>query len=191
VPARPLPPSFYRLGPARRRVPSRICVPETLSSGPRLSALSPSSNFWSAHPPWPRPRLREFQPLPTRPTPTQAPPIRSVISPTHRHPSSLSLVRRSFSELSEDRRRSSCPCARSAIIVGASPCLSPRCPQLETRLNLLSPSLVPSARAHWSFPRAAGKPPPSTQALVVSLPPFRVPESSFEVSNPDQPLFSP
>jgi hypothetical protein len=108
------------------------------------------------------------------------PPICLTISPTRRHPSSLSLVRHSFSELLEDRSRSPCPRARSAITVGASSCLSPqwvppRCPQLETRLILLSPSLVPSARAHKSFPRASRKTPPSTQDLTVSLLPFKGP----------------
>jgi hypothetical protein len=66
----------------------------------------------------------------------------------------------------------------------------PRCPQLETHLNLLSPSLVPSAHAHWSFPRAVGKPPPSTQAPTVSLPTFKGPGAVSQGNSPTHaPIF--
>jgi hypothetical protein len=88
APARPLPPSLYRLGLACRCVPLRICVLEPQPGGPRLSALSPSSNFQFAHPPWPHPRPREFRPPPTRLTPTQAP-SRPLCHFPHSHPARL------------------------------------------------------------------------------------------------------
>jgi hypothetical protein len=155
-----------------------------------LSALCPSSNFRSAHPQWPH-NVRANPGHHPRAQPLLKPPlVHSAIPPTHTHPSLPSLVRRSFSELSEDRRRSLCPRARSAVTVGASPCLSPWCPQLETCLNLLSPSMVPSARAHRSFPRATGEPPSLTQALVVSLPPFKGPRVFSQGKQPSHaPIF--
>jgi hypothetical protein len=81
------------------------------------------------------------------------------------------------------------PARPSAVTVGASPCLLPRrvlpqCPQLETRLNLLSPSLVSSARAHWSFPRTVGKPPLLTQAPAMSMPPFKGPGAVSQDNSP-------
>jgi hypothetical protein len=167
-------------------VRSRVYV--AVRRAPLVSPL-PSSNSRSARPPWPCPRPREFWPPPTCPAPTQAPSRPLGHFPTRRHPSSLALVRRSFSELSEDRRLSPCPRAHSAVTVGASSCLSPRrvlpwCPQLETRLNLLSPSLVPSARAHRSFPRAVEKSPPLTQASAMSMPPFKGPRAVSQGNSP-------
>jgi hypothetical protein len=136
--------------------------PPPPTSGPRAQHSRAHVRVNSGHHPHAQPLLKP--PMSTLPFP-----------PLADTPVRFFLVRRSFSKLSKDPRRSLCSRARSAVTVGASPCLLPRCPQLETRLNSLSPSLVPSARAHRSFPRAAGKAPPSTQALVVSLPPFKGP----------------
>jgi hypothetical protein len=93
--ARSLLASLYHLGPACRRLSSRIRSPtHSLLSGPCLSAplpvattahlclcltglacqlFPPSSNLWSTCPPWPRPCPRKSRPLPTRPTTTQTP----------------------------------------------------------------------------------------------------------------------
>jgi hypothetical protein len=151
--------------------------PPPLTSGPRTRHGRAHVRVKPGHHPRAQPLLKPL-------------PVRSAIPPTRRHHNSPSLMRRLFSELSEDRRRSPCPRARSAATVGASPCLSPRCPQLETRLNLLSLS-------HW-FPLpvltgASHAQPESHRRRPKPLPcpchRSRVPESSLEASNPAPPLF--
>jgi hypothetical protein len=113
------------------------------------------------------------------------PPVRSTIFPTRRHlPARLRSCAASCSSL-EDRHHSPRLHVHPAAAVEA-----PRCPQLETLLHLPSPPLVISARAHRSFPRAAGAPLPLTQALAVSQSPIKGPRVSNRGKQPSPtPIF--
>jgi hypothetical protein len=160
-----------------------------------LLALSLSSNFRSAHLPWPRPRPRESRPPPTRPTPTQAPSRSLCYSPTRRHPSSPSLVRRSFSESQKTTaaRHAHAPVLSSPLGLRRAFHLGEFCLDARNlrRASIYSlpfwfplPMLIEASHAQPKSHRRRPKP------LLCPCHRSRVPESSLEVSNPTPPLFS-